>query len=92
MPRRAGPRSALAGSTLTEGDETQPKVRSRLVAPEIKRDNNYELFVATPPIEYVKYLVSRAASSQFTNHPTCVMVQGVKKGIVLRSFYETSVC
>ena len=71
---------------VNKGDDSQPKVRSRLVAQEIKRDSDYELFVATPPIEYIKYLVSRTASTQRTDSPTCLMVQDVKKAF----FYAPS--
>ena len=38
-----------------------------------------ELFAATPPIEYIRYLVSRCASSQWSSRKTCLMIQDVKK-------------
>ena len=44
------------------------------------------MFVATPPIEYIKYLVSRVASTQKSASPTCLMVQDVKKAF----FYAPS--
>ena len=60
--------------TLSEGicwdgtntwDDDNPRVRCRLVAQELKRnDSNFELFVATPPIAYVTYMASRVASAQ----------------------------
>ena len=34
-----------------KGDGGAPKVRSRLVAQELRRQSDFSLFVATPPIE-----------------------------------------
>ena len=63
-----------------KGDDLHPQPRSRLVARELKKGNSdYDLFVATPPIELIKYLVSRAASSQYSSTPTCLMLCDVKK-------------
>jgi hypothetical protein len=62
-----------------KGDLTNPKIRSRLVAQELNLSKQPEIFAATPPIEYVRYLVSCVASSQFTAEPTRLMVQDVKK-------------
>ena len=72
------PRVGTRWVDVNQGDGSQPKVRSRLVAQELKKDNDFELFVATPPTEYVKYLVSRVASTQKSASPTCLMVQDVK--------------
>lgn len=63
----------------TKGDDLHPNVRARLVAQEIRRDSIFELFVATPPIEYIKYLLSRAASSQSSARPICIMINVIKK-------------
>ena len=41
-----------------KGDKIKPKIRSRLVAQELKRDKQPELSAATPPVEYIRYLVS----------------------------------
>ena len=62
-----------------KGDRSKPKIRSRLVAQEINRFKQPELFAATPPVEYIRYLVSCCASSQWTHNPTRIMVQDVKK-------------
>ena len=62
-----------------KGDSTNPKIRSRLVAQELNLSKQPELFAATPPIEYVRYLVSCVASSQFSPEPRRLMVQDVKK-------------
>ena len=43
-------------------DESNPKYRSRLVAKDFKRYNDPELYAATPPIEMLRYIVSRAAT------------------------------
>ena len=61
-----------------KGDDLHPNMRARLVAQDIRKDSNFELFVATP-IEYIKYIFSRAASSQTSSEPTCIMVNGIKK-------------
>ena len=62
-----------------KGDRDHPKIRSRLVAQEINRLKQPELFAATPPVEYIRYLLSRCASSQWTKRPTRVMLNDVKK-------------
>ena len=62
-----------------KGDKLKPKVRSRLVAQEINRHDMPELFAATPPLEYIKYLISLCASSQWTNSPTRLKISYVKK-------------
>ena len=53
-----------------KGDSTNPNVRSRLVAQENKRYADPELFSATPPIEYIRFLMSCCASSQWGKLPT----------------------
>lgn len=35
------------------GDDDSPTVRSRIVAQELKRSSEFELFAATPPIDYM---------------------------------------
>lgn len=39
------------------GDGGKPQVRSRLVAQESKRGSDFDMFVATPPIEYIKFVL-----------------------------------
>ena len=46
---------APIGTRWVEVDKGD-RVRSRLVDREIKRDSNYEMFVATPPIEYDEFV------------------------------------
>ena len=64
---------------INKGDETKPNHRNRIVAKEIKTSNRPDLFAATPPIEHIKYLISRVASSQRSRRPTRLMVQDIKK-------------
>ena len=64
---------------VNKGDSAKPKVRSRLVAQELNLFKQPELFAATPPIEYIRFLVSCCASSQWTANPTRIMLQDVKK-------------
>ena len=45
----------------------------------IRDSNRPDLFAATPPIENIKYLISRVASSQKGPKKTLLMVQDVKK-------------
>ena len=43
---------------VNKGDRDNPKVRSRLVAQELNQGGKLpELFAATPPVEYIRYLV-----------------------------------
>lgn len=62
-----------------KGDCSKPNVRRRLVAREIKKDSKPELFAATPPLEYVRFLISQMAGTQLTEEPTQIMVVDVKK-------------
>ena len=48
---------------ISKGDSKNPNYRSRLVAQEIKRDNNEDMFAATPPLEPKKCLFSMAVTS-----------------------------
>ena len=47
---------------INKGDEVNPDYRSRLVAQELKRDRCMDLFAATPPLEALKLLLSRAVT------------------------------
>ena len=62
-----------------KGDKSKPNVRSRLVAQELNRFKQPELFAATPPVEYIRYLISRCASSQWSSKPSRIMINDVKK-------------
>ena len=63
---------------VSKGGAKNPKVRSRRVAQEMAVTKQPELFAATPPIEYIRYLASRVASSQWGLKPTRLMVRDVK--------------
>jgi hypothetical protein len=43
-------------------DEQNPKYRSRLVAKDFKKYHDPDLYTATPPIEMLRYIISRAAT------------------------------
>ena len=47
---------------INNGDEANPKHRSRLVAQENKTDKRQDLFTATPPLEAKKILFSLAVT------------------------------
>ena len=64
---------------VNKGDDDSPNVRCRIVAKDFDVDKRPDLFAATLPLEYLRYLVSRCASSQFGSHKTKLMVQDVKK-------------
>ena len=55
---------------INTGDELHPKYTSQIVAKEIKIDNSPEVFAATPPLEFNKYLISRHASRQRRARPS----------------------
>ena len=64
---------------INKGDDTSPLYRSRIVAKEINTHARPDLFAATPPVEYIKYLVSRAASGQHKAQLDRIMLQDIGK-------------
>ena len=64
---------------INKGDEMYLKYRSRIVAKEIKIDNRPELFAATPPLEFIEYLISSCASRQRRARPSRLMIQDLSK-------------
>ena len=64
---------------MSQGDTERPNVRSRILARDFHRGAHPGLFAATPPLEHLRYLVSRCASSQLSQVKTKLMVQDVKK-------------
>ena len=64
---------------INKGDEEQPVYRSRIVAKEIRTHARPDLFTATPPLEYAKYLISCAASRQSEERPCCILLQDIGK-------------
>lgn len=63
---------------VDKGTPDAPNVRSRVVAQEINRGRRPDLFSATPPLEYMRFLVSCCASSQWGKRPTRLLVVDVK--------------
>ena len=55
---------------VNKGDTRRPKYRSRLVAKEYKVDARPELFAATPPTEYLRMLLSKAAEAKTQKEPS----------------------
>ena len=47
-----------------KGSEAEPNYRSRLVGRELNLQDRPDLFAATPPLESLRYMVSKCASSQ----------------------------
>ena len=64
---------------VNKGDDESPNVRCRIVAKDFNVDKRPDLFAATPPLEYLRYVVPRCASSQLGSEITKLMVQNVKK-------------
>ena len=70
---------------VNKGDDELPNVRCRIVAKDFNADKRPDFFATTPLLEYLRYLVSRCASSQLGPAKTKHMVQDVKKAY----FYAT---
>ena len=49
---------------VNKGDLENPDYRSRLVGREIRKDNRLDLFAATPPLESLRYIISKCARNQ----------------------------
>ena len=64
---------------VNKGDAESPNVRCRIMAKDFEIDKRPDLFAATPPLEYLRSLLSRCASSQMGLRKTKLMVQDVKK-------------
>ena len=58
---------------INKGDEDNPEYRSRLVAKEIKKDRNQDLFAATPPLEAKRLLFSMFAHQRRKRGPLLEM-------------------
>ena len=67
---------------VNKDHELHPKYRSTIVAKEIKIDNRPECFAATPPSEFIKYVISRCASRQRNSRPSRLMIQDISKAHV----------
>ncbi|CAE8646723.1 unnamed protein product, partial [Polarella glacialis] len=49
---------------VNKGDESNPEIRCRLVAKEIRRTATADFFAATPPLESLRYILSRARTGR----------------------------
>ena len=47
-----------------KGSDEEPNHRSRMVGRELNLSDRPDLFAATPPLESIRYVISRCASSQ----------------------------
>ena len=75
---------------VNKGDDKTPNVRCRIVAKDFNIDKRPDLFAATPPLEFLRYLVSRCASSQLSTRKTKLMVQDVKRHTSMPRRHEMS--
>ena len=65
---------------VNKGDEAEPEYRSRLVAKEIKKSTDEDIFAATPPLEAKKVLFSMAVTgSKKAVNPLKLLFLDVKR-------------
>ena len=62
-----------------KGDAENPNYRARLVGREIKTDERPDLFAATPPLESLRYIVSKCASNQVGSQRYCILSSDIKR-------------
>ena len=62
-----------------KGTDSEPNYRSRLVGRELNLSDRPDLFAATPPLESLKYIVSKCASSQRRAKPHRILSIGVSR-------------
>eukprot|EP00973_Karenia_brevis_P084664 11748684-Karenia_brevis.AAC.1 len=72
-----GPVISTKWLDVNKGDCDSPDYRSRLVGREIKKDNRMDLFAATPPLESLRYIVSRCARNRHRGFK--IMTNDVKR-------------
>ena len=81
------PRSHAGGSKIITtkwidtdtGDAGNPNYRARLVGREIKTDDRPDLFAATPPLESLRYIVSKCASNRAGSKRYCILSSDIKR-------------
>ena len=64
---------------VNKGDRGNRDYRSRLVGREIKRDQRPDLFVATPPFESMRMIISICASHQNGGSPCRILTFDIKR-------------
>ena len=62
-----------------KGDAENPNYRLRLVGREIKTDERLDLFAATPPLESLRYIISKRASNQTSGRRFCILSLDIKR-------------
>ena len=62
-----------------KGDQEKQNYRARLVGREIKTDERPDLFVATPPSESLRCIVSKCASNQAGSKRYCILSSDIKR-------------
>ena len=62
-----------------KGGADKPNYRARLVGREIKTDERPDLFAATPPLESLRYIVSKCASNQVGSRRYCILSSDIKR-------------
>ena len=62
-----------------KGDADAPNYRARAVGREIKTHERPDLFVATPPLESLRYIVSKCASNQVGSQRYCIPSSDIKR-------------
>merc|ERR1711884_189382 len=70
-----------------KGSEAEPNYRSRLVGRELNLSDRPDLFAATPPLESLRYIVSRCASAQNRRRPHRILSIDVSRAY----FYAESI-
>ena len=70
-----------------KGTDSEPNYRSRLVGRELNLSDRPDLFAATPPLESLKYIVSKCASSQRRAKPHRILSIDVSRAY----FYAKSI-
>ena len=77
-------RSTVEGKIITtrwldvnKGDDDDPDYRARLVGREIKIDQRLDLVAPTPPIESLRYIISKCAHNRQKGFK--IMTNGIKR-------------
>ena len=70
-----------------KGSEAETNYRSRLVGRELNLSDRPDLFAATPPLESLRYIVSRCASAQHRQRPHRILSIDVSRAY----FYAESI-
>jgi hypothetical protein len=64
---------------INKGDEESPECRSRLVGKEFNVGSDPALYASTPPLEALRLIVSRAATTRRGSGKMKVMINDVKR-------------